>query len=88
MGSLGNGRASLSIEGQPVPVLPNGSFLAYLPVPRSGAPGYRLVAALGADTVRWIHPVGDRPLEQDAPSDRRYAVTAANLRSWTGLIVR
>ena len=54
-GSVGNGRARLTIDGTPVSVLPNGSFIAYLPLPDST--GYELLAALGADTVRLTHPV-------------------------------
>src|SRR5438105_1286248 len=33
LGSVGNGRASLRINDTPVTVFPNGSFLAWLPVP-------------------------------------------------------
>ena len=54
-GSLGNGHATLGIDGVPVRVLPNGSWIAFLPVPPDGR--YDLVAALGADTVRLEHPV-------------------------------
>lgn len=56
-GSVGNGHATLTINGVPVPVHPNGSFLAYLPVPSRDAPRYDLVAVLGADTVRLSQPV-------------------------------
>ena len=53
LGSVGNGRASLAINGQPVRVWPNGSFLAFLPNPApTDTPRYELVASLGADTVR------------------------------------
>ena len=34
-GSVGTGGAALTINGTPVPVAPNGAFIAYLPVPRS-----------------------------------------------------
>jgi N-acetylmuramoyl-L-alanine amidase len=56
-GSVGSGRASLSINGAPVTVEPNGSFLAWLPVPPATAPAYAIVAARGADTVRVNHRV-------------------------------
>jgi N-acetylmuramoyl-L-alanine amidase len=52
LGSLGNGHATLTINGTPVPVLPNGSFLAFLPNPSPDHPQYDLVAVLGADTAR------------------------------------
>ena len=51
-GSVGNGKASLSIDGQPVRVYPNGSFIAWLPIPPRDSARYDLVAVLGADTAR------------------------------------
>ncbi len=56
-GAVGNGHATLTINGTPVPVLPNGSFLAWLPVPSDSAPRYRLVAVLAEDTARATHEV-------------------------------
>ena len=52
LGSLGNGRANLTINGQPVEVKPNGAFLAFVANPPPTAPQYELVAVLGADTAR------------------------------------
>ncbi len=49
-GSVGTGQARLAINGTPVPVEPNGTFLAWLPVPSGGV--YHLVATTGADTAR------------------------------------
>lgn len=51
-GSVGNGRAELSINGTPVHVAPNGAFLAYLPVPPHAAPRYELVARTSTDSAR------------------------------------
>ena len=56
-GTVGNGNATLRINGVLVPVAPNGAYLAFLPVPPASAPRYDLVATLGADTVRVSHPV-------------------------------
>lgn len=56
-GTVGSGAATLRINGASVPVAPNGSFLAFLPVPAAGAPFYTLVATRGADSVRVDHPV-------------------------------
>ena len=57
-GSVGNGRASLTINGQPVRVWPNGAFLGYVANPApTAAPTYTLVTGLGADTVRLTLPV-------------------------------
>src|ERR671927_64666 len=73
-GSVGNGRATLTINGVPVKVLPNGSFLAYLPVPPPELPRYDLVAAWGSDTVRLSPPVGLRPPPLRLPADGPLAV--------------
>lgn len=56
-GSIGNGKAALTINGAPVHVWPNGAYLAYLPIPPSDAPRYELVATLGADTARLTREV-------------------------------
>lgn len=56
-GHVGNGRATLAINGIAVPVHPNGSFLAFLPLPRSDSAHFDLVAVLGPDTVRLAHPI-------------------------------
>src|SRR5215212_5639235 len=42
-GSVGTGRATLTINGAPVAVLPNGAYLTYLPLPPRDAPRYELV---------------------------------------------
>lgn len=55
-GSVGSGMATLRINGIPVEVKPNGSFLAWLPVPPTTA-GYQIEAAQGSDTVRVAHRV-------------------------------
>lgn len=56
-GSIGNGRATLAINGQPVRVWPNGAFLGFVANPTLAAPRYELVAALGADTARLELPI-------------------------------
>ena len=56
-GSIGNGKATLTINGTSVKVHPNGAFLAFLPVPSADAPRYEILALLGSDTVRATHPV-------------------------------
>lgn len=70
-GSVGNGNARLSIDGVPVKVYPNGSFLAYLPLPPRTRSSYEIVATLGADTARLTQPVRllpERPvLSLDGP---------------------
>jgi len=56
-GSVGNGHATLTINGAPVTVAPNGTFLAYLPVPTPAAPRYDLVTRVGTDSARLVIPV-------------------------------
>jgi N-acetylmuramoyl-L-alanine amidase len=56
-GSVGNGRARLTIDGLPVPVAPNGAFLAFIPLPGDSAATLRLVATLGGDSSVLEHRV-------------------------------
>jgi len=56
-GTVGSGDAALTINGDAVPVAPNGAFLAYLAVPRGDAPLYELVATRAADTARLTLPL-------------------------------
>ncbi|MFL5539734.1 MAG: N-acetylmuramoyl-L-alanine amidase, partial [Longimicrobiaceae bacterium] len=77
-GSLGNGRATLTVNGRPAEVRRNGSFLAWVPLPAGSTPAYRLVAALGGDTVRRLVPVHRR--DPDAlPGTGRLVVDTASL---------
>ena len=48
-GSVGNGDASLTINGVLEPVWPNGSFMAWLANPPATDPVYHIVARAGAD---------------------------------------
>jgi len=56
-GSVGNGHAQLTINGAPVKVAPNGTFLAYLPVPPASAARYEVIARNGTDSARLVVPV-------------------------------
>ncbi len=57
-GQTGTGDASLTIDGENVPVAPNGAFLAYLPLPAGDSLGtYHVVARLGADSAVLDHRV-------------------------------
>ena len=56
-GSVGNGRAKLTIDGAPVQVYPNGSFIAFLPLPTRDHTSYDLMATLGSDTARATQPI-------------------------------
>jgi N-acetylmuramoyl-L-alanine amidase len=54
-GSVGSGRAALTINGAPVNVAPNGAFLAYLPIPQDGM--YRLQATKDGQSDQMTRPV-------------------------------
>ena len=56
-GSIGNGRASLTIDGAPVRVYPNGAFLGWVANPPAATPRYHLVATRGTDTARFTEEV-------------------------------
>ncbi|MBI5601259.1 MAG: N-acetylmuramoyl-L-alanine amidase [Gemmatimonadetes bacterium] len=63
-GNVGNGDATLTINGAPVTVNPNGSFMAFLPVPRDTA--YTLRASLpNGDTATAVRKI--RFPERGAP---------------------
>jgi N-acetylmuramoyl-L-alanine amidase len=49
-GSVGTGSASLTVNGAPISVEPNGAFLAFLPVPGDGI--YELSATASGETQR------------------------------------
>jgi N-acetylmuramoyl-L-alanine amidase len=57
LGSVGNGHATLVVDGQPVRVYPNGAFMGFVANPPAAAPAYDLTAVLGADTVHATHAV-------------------------------
>ena len=87
-GHVGNGRATLTINGIPVPVLPNGSYLAFLPLPRPDSARFDLVAALGTDTARASHAIRlpvPRPI---LALDGALVVDSASLTPSPGLTLR
>lgn len=61
-GTVGNGHATLTVNGAPVPVAPNGEWVAFLPVPQDSAPKYHLVARLQTDSA-----VLDVPIRVPSP---------------------
>ena len=56
-GSIGSGRASLTVNGVPAKVYPNGAFLVFLANPPAAAPSYELVATRGAESARARHVI-------------------------------
>lgn len=76
-GTTGTGEASLTVNGRPVRVLPNGAWLAWQPVPRDGR--WELVAARGADTVRRTLAVRLAPVRAPLADTGRLAVDSASV---------
>jgi N-acetylmuramoyl-L-alanine amidase len=56
-GSIGSGKATLTINGVPARVYPNGAFIAFLANPPLTSPQYELVATRGAETARATHVI-------------------------------
>jgi N-acetylmuramoyl-L-alanine amidase len=67
-GSVGSGRATLSIDGHPARVYPNGAFIAFVPNPPASAPAYELVAVRGAETARLTLPIAYPASRAAAPA--------------------
>jgi N-acetylmuramoyl-L-alanine amidase len=84
-GEVGHGGASLTVNGVAVPVLPNGAWIAYLPVPPAAEPRYDIVAVLGADTARLAHPVRVPPPVPDVTDATALVVDSASVLPTHGL---
>ena len=80
-GSVGSGGATLRINGRPVEVKPNGSFLAFLPVPSTleSAGVYEFEVTQGSDTVRAQHRVTLPPEPLAFPSSGPLIVDSSSL---------
>ena len=78
-GSVGNGRAELTINGTPVPVAPNGAFLAFLPVPPPTAPRYEVVARTATDSARSVVRVRVPPARPDLSTPGRLAIDSSSV---------
>ena len=56
-GSIGSGKASLTVNGVPARVYPNGAFIVFLANPPADSARYQLVATRGPDTARSIRNI-------------------------------
>lgn len=84
-GSTGRGDARLTISGTPVEVHPNGTFLAFLRIPRDGR--YELVASTATDTARLVREVVVPAPPPTLPPDSA-AIVAGSITprgGWTAL---
>jgi len=73
-GSTGSGAAQLTINSTDVPVLPNGAFLGWLPVPRDDAPRYELRATKGDEVATATVQIRLRPLPPPLPDTGKLEV--------------
>lgn len=53
-GSVGRGDVTLTVNGAPVPVSPNGAWIAWVPLPDDSAADFLLVAVAAADTQELV----------------------------------
>jgi N-acetylmuramoyl-L-alanine amidase len=53
-GSVGRGEVTLTVNGAPVPVLPNGAWIAWVPLPDDSVADFRLVAVAATDTQELV----------------------------------
>jgi N-acetylmuramoyl-L-alanine amidase len=87
-GTIGNGRATLTINGHPARVWPNGTYLAFVPNPPADAPRYELVAAVGTDTARLTHELRIAPPRDPLPIDGPLVVDSASAAPQGTLLLR
>lgn len=78
LGSIGSGDASLTINGFPVTVAPNGAYIGWLPNPPASNPAYHLVATRGADTVRHVLRI-KYPVRTPLPATGKLRVDSASV---------
>ena len=99
-GSVGSGRATLTINGTPVRVAPNGAFLGFVANPpattdSAGVPSaaYTLVATKGAESARLVQPIRyrapvARPAEPVAATAKPDSLPTARADSLAALRAR
>lgn len=87
LGSVGSGDATLTINGLPVAVAPNGAFVGFVPNPPASNPAYELVVTRGADTVRRVLRIR-YPVRLALPSTGRLRVDSASVSPASQMRVR
>lgn len=80
-GSLGTGRATLKVNGARVAVERNGTFSAFVGVPRGPSPALRLVARRGRDSV--VRTIGLRRGGARDAGDTSAEAPEGSIRPWT-----
>ncbi len=66
-GSVGTGDARLTINGRPVPVWPNGAWLAYLPLPLDSVARFQIEARAAPDSASLSYVVRRSTMPQPPP---------------------
>jgi N-acetylmuramoyl-L-alanine amidase len=69
----------VTINGAPITVAPNGTFMAFLPVPPASDPRYELVARAGADSVRLVVPVRVPAPRVELPTTGRLVIDSGSV---------
>lgn len=84
-GSTGSGDATLTINGMPVRVAPNGAWLAWLPLPRDSVMRFELVARTPRDSQR-LELLARRPLRFVPPASGAWidstSITPSGVVTW------
>src|SRR3954464_11365561 len=74
LGSVGNGTATLTINGQPATVYPNGAFMAFIKSPPPSSPKFEFLAIAGADTARYTHNLRSPTVATALPTEGKLIV--------------
>src|ERR1051325_3834520 len=78
-GSVGSGKATLTINGANVPVAPNETFLAFLPVPPPTAPRYELIARTSTNSAKLTVPVRVPAAREDLATSGRLVIDSSSV---------
>jgi N-acetylmuramoyl-L-alanine amidase len=61
LGSAGTGSATLTVNQVPVPVAPNGAWIAWLPIPPDSVISFTITARTATDSATLVYPVRRAP---------------------------
>lgn len=87
IGSVGNGKARLTINGQPAVVYPNGAFMAFVRNPAASDPRFELVASVGADTARLTHGLRPPTVITPLPVEGRLIIDSSEFAPRAGNVL-
>ncbi len=87
-GTVGNGQASLTINGTRAQVYPNGAFMGWVKTPPASRATYELAAVVGSDTTRLAYPLHVPTPPTPLPLTGRLVVDSADLTPRPTLVLR